>query len=123
MKEVPTDTGRYSLFQYASAGWNRESITARIGFAAAWARERNVPLITNEFGAFRDTVDPASRARWIHDVRSALEANGIGWAMWDYRGNFGVVQRTDMEITPDPAILSALGLNANVKPALVTPGQ
>ncbi len=123
MKEVPTDSGRYSLFQYASAGWNKESITARIGFAAAWARERNVPLITNEFGAFRDTVDPASRARWIHDVRSALEANGIGWAMWDYRGNFGVVQRTDAEITPDPAILSALGLNANVKPALVTPGQ
>jgi len=24
-----------------------------------------------------------------HDVRTALEADGIGWAMWDYHGDFG----------------------------------
>ena len=67
-----------------------------------WARERNVPLICNEFGAYRETANPASRARWIGDVRAALEENHIGWAMWDYRGNFGVVERTDTQITPDP---------------------
>jgi hypothetical protein len=37
--------------------------------------------------------------------------------MWDYRGNFGIVTHTGSEITPDPAILRALGLNANVSPA------
>jgi endoglucanase len=115
LKNVPTDPARYALYLYAAGGWNRESIAARIAFAAAWARERNVPLICNEFGAYRDTADPASRARWINDVRSALEDNHIGWAMWDYRGNFGVVHRDASTITPDPGILKALGLRAEVK--------
>lgn len=113
MKNVPGDLARYNLYLYGAGGWNADAIADRIGFAAAWARERNVPLMCNEFGAYRDTADPASRARWIHDVRSALEANHIPWAMWDYRGNFGVVTRTDSEITPDGSILKALGLNAD----------
>ncbi len=116
MKNVPGDLARYNLFLYGAAGWNRQSIAARIAFAAAWARERKVPLICNEFGAYRDTANPASRARWIGDVRSALEENHIGWAMWDYRGNFGVVEHTSTQITPDPAILRALGLNADTRP-------
>jgi len=116
MKNVPSDSARYNLFLYGAGHWDRDAIAARIAFAAAWARERNVPLICNEFGAYRDTVNPASRARWIGDVRSALEENHIGWAMWDYRGNFGVVERTDTQITPDPAILRALGLNADARP-------
>lgn len=120
MKNVPGDLARYNLYLYGAGGWNGEAIAGRIAFAAAWARERHVPLICNEFGAYRDTADPASRARWIHDVRSALEANDIGWAMWDYRGNFGVVTRTDTEITPDDAILKALGLNGDAQPATVT---
>jgi endoglucanase len=120
MKDVPGDLARYNLYLYGIGGWNEESIAGRIVFAAAWARERHVPLICNEFGVYRDTADPASRARWIQDVRSALETNHIGWAMWDYRGNFGVVTRTDTEITPDDTILKALGLNADAKPAPLT---
>jgi aryl-phospho-beta-D-glucosidase BglC (GH1 family) len=119
MKNVPSDPARYNLFLYGIGGWSRQSISARIAFAAAWARERKVPLICNEFGAYRDTADPASRARWISDVRSALEENHIGWAMWDYRGNFGVVERSSTQITPDPAILRALGLNADASPVAV----
>jgi aryl-phospho-beta-D-glucosidase BglC (GH1 family) len=116
MKKVPGDLARYNLYLYGAEGWNAKAITGRIAFAASWARERNVPLICDEFGAYKDTVPPASRARWITAVRSALEANHIGWAMWDYRGNFGVVTRTATEITPDDAILKALGLNSDAKP-------
>ena len=119
LKNVPRDLARYNLYLYAAVGWNRESIAGRMAFAAAWARERNVPLICNEFGVYRETADPASRTRWISDVRSALEANHIGWAMWDYRGNFGVVHRDNGTITPDPAILKALGLNSGVQPTLL----
>jgi aryl-phospho-beta-D-glucosidase BglC (GH1 family) len=116
MKNVPGDRARYDLYLYGATGWNSEAIAGRIAFAAAWARERHVPLICDEFGAYRETAEPASRSRWIGDVRSALEANHIGWAMWDYRGNFGVVTRTGSEITPDDAVLKALGLNANAQP-------
>jgi endoglucanase len=124
MKNVPGDLARYELYLYGASGWNSEGIAGRIGFAAEWAKERHVPLICNEFGAYRETAPPASRDRWIHDVRTALEANHIGWAMWDYRGNFGIVTRTDTEITPDDATLKALGLNADAKPvALTAPSQ
>jgi aryl-phospho-beta-D-glucosidase BglC (GH1 family) len=116
MKNVPGDRARYDLYLYGATGWNSEAIAGRIAFAAAWAREKHVQLICDEFGAYRETAEPASRARWIGDVRSALEANHIGWAMWDYRGNFGVVTRTGSEITPDDAVLKALGLNANAQP-------
>ncbi len=120
MKDVPGDLARYNLYLYGADGWSSEAIAGRIAFAVAWARERHVPLICNEFGAYRETADPASRARWISDVRSALETNHIGWAMWDYRGNFGIVTRTDTEITPDGAILKALGLNADAKPVALS---
>lgn len=117
MKQVPGDLARYNLYLYGAEGWSAQAIAGRIAFAAAWARERRVPLICDEFGAYRDTAPPESRARWITAVRAALEANHIGWAMWDYRGNFGVVTRTDTEITPDDTILKALGLNAAARPA------
>jgi len=119
IKNVPGDLARYNLYLYGAGHWDSAAIAGRIAFAAAWARERNVPLICNEFGAYRDTANPASRARWISDVRSALEENHIGWAMWDYCGNFGVVERTDTQITPDPAILRALGLNADAHPVTI----
>ena len=120
MKRVPGDLARYNLYLYGADGWNAQAIAGRIAFAAAWARERHVPLICDEFGAYRDTAPPDSRTRWIAAVRSALEANHISWAMWDYRGNFGVVTRTDAEITPDGAILKALGLNAAAQPVALT---
>jgi hypothetical protein len=52
------------------------------------------------------------RARWIRDVRTALELNNIGWAMWAYCGGFGVVVKSGKAATPDPEILDALGLHA-----------
>lgn len=116
MKNVPGDLERYELYQYGIGNWNSAGIAGRIAFASAWARERHVPLICNEFGVYRETAPPDSRDRWIHDVRTALEANHIGWAMWDYRGNFGIVTRTNTEIVPDDATLKALGLNGDAQP-------
>jgi hypothetical protein len=70
-----------------------------------------VPLICNEFGAYREHTDEASRMNWIRDVRTALEADGIGWAMWDYRGGFGVVRKKDNEAAQvDWKVVEALGL-------------
>jgi len=42
----------------------------------------------------------------------ALEADGIGWAMWDYRGNFGVVTKQDGQPAQvDETTVVALGLS------------
>jgi hypothetical protein len=71
-----------------------------------------VPLICNEFGVFRTYSDPRDREAWLQDVRTALERHGIGWAMWDYSGSFGVVTKKDGHATPDDATIRALGLNS-----------
>jgi hypothetical protein len=48
---------------------------------------------------------------WIHDVRIALEADSIGWTMWDYRGGFGVVWKEDGQPAKvDDKVVEALGL-------------
>ena len=62
------------------------------------------------FGASREAGYSGSRARYIEAVRSALEANRIGWAMWDWSGNFGLVTHTNGHATVDPAIAKALNL-------------
>ena len=52
-----------------------------------------------------------NRAAWLRDVRRALEKRGIGWAMWEYHGGFGVVTSENGGIaTPDDATVKALGL-------------
>jgi len=89
----------------------KEAVRALIDEAAAWGKANEVPLLCNEFGVFREHSDPVSRNAWIRDVRTALEADGIGWAMWDYRGGFGVVTKENGKAAePDPATVSALGL-------------
>ncbi|MGD0737239.1 MAG: cellulase family glycosylhydrolase [Terracidiphilus sp.] len=111
VKEVPDQADRYQLERYWLDHWDAHRIRLTIDEAAAWGTANGVPLICNEFGVFRDHSDPASRNAWIHDVRTALEADGIGWAMWDYRGNFGVVIKQGSEpAKPDPATVTALGL-------------
>jgi endoglucanase len=110
MKDVPGDLARYELYLYGAGGWNESTIRQRIAFAAQWGHERDVPVICNEFGAYRDTAPADARARYLHDVRSALETNGIGWGMWDWSGNFGLVTHHGDQIVPDAADVQALGL-------------
>jgi aryl-phospho-beta-D-glucosidase BglC (GH1 family) len=111
VKEVPDAANRFALEEYWLDHWDAHRIRLTIDEAAAWGHENRVPLICNEFGAFREHTDPQSRMNWIRDVRSALEAGGIGWAMWDYRGNFGVVWKEDGQpARTDEQVVDALGL-------------
>jgi aryl-phospho-beta-D-glucosidase BglC (GH1 family) len=111
--EVPDAADRFDLENYWLDHWNGQRIRMLMDEAAAWAHENNVPLICNEFGAYRNSSDPVSRANWIHDTRTALEADGIGWAMWDYRGGFGVVTKQDGQPAQvDGAVVGALGLRS-----------
>jgi hypothetical protein len=111
VKEIPDLPNRYELENYWLDHWDGHRIRLLIDEGAAWGKMNGVPLICNEFGVFRDHSEPASRNAWIHDVRTALEADGIGWAMWDYRGNFGVVVKADGQAAqPDAGTAAALGL-------------
>jgi aryl-phospho-beta-D-glucosidase BglC (GH1 family) len=111
VKQVPDPADRYKLENYWLDHWDAHRIRLMIDEAAAWAHENNVPLICNEFGAYREVTAPASRLAWLHDVRTALEGDGIGWAMWDYHNGFGVaVKDKDGKSVVDPQTVAALGL-------------
>jgi len=111
VKEVPDPANRVPLERYWLDHWNGHRIRLMINEAAEWGKENGVPLISNEFGVYRDRSDEASRMNWIRDVRTALEADGIGWAMWDYRGGFGVVWKEDGQPAKvDEKVVEALGL-------------
>ena len=114
LKEAPDPVTRYYMESYWLDSWNAHRIQLMIDNAAAWAHDNHVPLTCNEFGVFRDHSDPVSRANWLHDVRTALEADGIGWAMWDYRGGFGVVTKQDGQpARVDDSVVKALGLQGH----------
>jgi endoglucanase len=108
--QVPSRADRYYVIRYGQDHWDAARIEADVEQAADWAKHFHVPLICNEFGVFRAYSNPQDRAAWIHDVRTALESNGIGWAMWDYKGGFGVVNQTANGAVPDELTVQALGL-------------
>jgi len=111
LDEVPDLRDRFELEQYFLDRWDASHIRLLIDEAAAWGKANGVPLICNEFGAHRPKTDPAARMAWIHDVRTALEADGIGWTMWDYRGSFGVVYKQNGQpAKADDEVVEALGL-------------
>lgn len=112
---LPEGDARRTLQGYALGHWNEAGIRSRLALVRQWADDHGVPLICNEFGAYRDTAPVPSRLRYLHDVRTDLEGLHIGWAMWDYSGGFGLVTHTVQGGAPQPdaGALQALGLQVN----------
>jgi aryl-phospho-beta-D-glucosidase BglC (GH1 family) len=107
---VPEARDRLQVIRYGQDHWDASRVEAEINQAAEWAKQRGVPLICNEFGVFREHSDPQDRAAWIKDVRTTLERHNVGWAMWDYDGNFGVVTKKEGKAALDETTVRALGL-------------
>jgi endoglucanase len=72
--------------------WSAESIAADFAEVGAWARRHRCPAILGEFGVLDFCADPASRVNWTRAVRSAAEANGIGWTYWELDQGFGFIR-------------------------------
>ncbi|SFA80500.1 Cellulase (glycosyl hydrolase family 5) [Rhizobium sp. NFR07] len=86
-----------------------------------WTKEQKVDparLIIGEFGAARPPKgmpENPGRTLWLEHVRKAAEANGFGWAMWDYNAGdgypgFGLVFDNESRKI-DPDVVDALGLD------------
>lgn len=107
---VPDEVDRLQVIRYGREHWDAARVESEMKQAAEWARRRGVPLVCIEFGVYREYADPEDRAAWLHDTRTSLEHNGIGWAMWDYSGSFGVVTKKDGKAVADEGVLRALGM-------------
>jgi endoglucanase len=110
--QEPDAVNRLMVVRYGLDHWDASRVDAEISQVAAWGKQRGVPVVCNEFGAYRKNSDPKDRAAWISDVRTSLEKHGMGWTMWDYSGGFGVVTKKPNEAAvPDANTVKALGLH------------
>ncbi len=120
--ELPDAVHRLQVVRYGLDRWNAERIDGEIAQVAAWAQHWSVPVECDEFGVYRQNADPKDRVAWLRDVRTALEKHGIGWAMWEYHGGFGVVTSENGQATPDEATVKALGLTVRSYPSSESKG-
>jgi hypothetical protein len=106
---VPGSVSAGMIDWYCRQHWDAAHVADPIGRAADWARAHGVTLLAGEFGASERLNRPA-RLAWISAVRGALEAQGIGWALWGYEDSmgFGVARPPPVRPVLDAGVLAAL---------------
>jgi endoglucanase len=67
----------------------RKEITDALDAARRWTQENGYPVHLGEFGA-NNAADMTSRETYTRVVRDEAERRGIGWAYWDFAGDFGM---------------------------------
>ncbi|MER2519266.1 MAG: cellulase family glycosylhydrolase [Bdellovibrionales bacterium] len=98
---------------YLRQKWNRDKLARLIEKIAAWEKRHKAKLICFEFGVYHKHVDERSRMGWLRDLREEFEKKGIPWAMWEYKGPFGLLPiNADHGDAPDKAITEALGIES-----------
>jgi len=76
--------------------YNIDSIRHHFKKPIAVRKKYNLPLYCGEWGCL-NTVPDAARLEWYSDIKTVLEENNIGWATWDYKGSFGIIDRNKQE--------------------------
>jgi endoglucanase len=80
-----------------SGEWNRERIQHQL--IAPWKKleAMGVGVHVGEWGAHHFTPHDVTLA-WMRDMISAWKEAGWGWALWNFRGTFGILdsERTDV---------------------------
>lgn len=110
VRKAKDDETKQRLTEYGAEHWDAERVGVEIAKAAEWGRQHRVPVWCGEFGVYKRYAEPAARAAWLRDMRVALEADHIGWSMWDYQGSFALVNKVDGTATADARVIEALGL-------------
>jgi len=98
---------------YGQERWNKTKLESVIKSAADWGNANNAALICNEFGSYMPFAPRQSRLNLINDLRSLLEENNIGWAMWEMDEGFGFINYSNgnrSTFTTDDEVLHSLGL-------------
>ena len=108
--QEPDPLGKLQLQRYGYDRWDAQRIGMEIAAISDWAQRRGVPLYLGEFGVYKQFSNPAMRDTWLSDVRTAAESKHIGWCMWDYQDNFGLVTKGPSGTLLDDGVLRALGM-------------
>jgi endoglucanase len=71
--------------------YDRKTMVVDLAKPLAVAARTGLPLYCGEFGVIHLTPQPV-RLAWYRDLASVFKDYGIGWANWDYKGGFGLIQ-------------------------------
>ena len=77
------DPSPANSWDHCHSDWDAARLRSRFRQAAEWGRRNQAALLAGEFGA-RNRLNRPARLTWMRAVRSGLEAEGIGWALWGY---------------------------------------
>ena len=118
LKELSLNSGKVDTVVHLSAGWNQEPSKFRYDgstLTGSVLRDRNwlkrtmiepwreaeklgVGVMVGEFGAHQFTPHDVT-LRWMGDMLANWKEAGWGYALWNFRGSFGIMDsgRTDIE--------------------------
>ena len=90
----PPEPTKFGALDFAELNkpFTRDSMVADLAKPLAMARKTGLPIYCGEFGAV-DYAPMSVRVAWYRDIISVFEEHGIGWANWDYKGQFGIMNR------------------------------
>ena len=77
--------------------WNKERL--KLQLIEPWKRlqQQGVGVHVGEFGAFNNTPHKVVLA-WFRDMLPLWKEAGWGWAMWNFRGGFGVLDSNRKDV-------------------------
>lgn len=78
--------------------WDKERLKLQLIDPWKKLEEKGVGIHVGEFGAFSRTPHKVALG-WIRDMLTLWKEAGWGWAMWNFRGGFGVLdsERSDVK--------------------------
>jgi endoglucanase len=76
--------------------FDRDEMERGLTRPLALAKKSGLRLYCGEWGCL-PSVPRSDRLRWYADLRAVLEGHDIGWATWDYKGGFGIVDKDGRE--------------------------
>jgi endoglucanase len=114
--QYSTQEQRDYLTWYGDERWSVTKLQQDLSAVINWATTNNVKLFVGEFGVHKPVAPHPDRVQWTYDMRTTLENNGIGWSMWSYEDNFGLIERQGGTNYVDYDLAYALGLNPTGTP-------
>ena len=115
--DLMKQAGLSDLVANAADDWGPARLAQELEPAIRRARELGLQLYCGEFGCL-PTVPRADRLAYYRDIVTTMEANGLAWANWEYKGDFGILEWHGINTTtgaPDLELIDALLAGAKVK--------
>jgi len=110
LMKVLGSTSQGDLIANAKDNWGPARFAEELEPAIRRARELGLQLYCGEFGCL-PTVPRADRLAYYRDLVTTMEENGMAWANWEYKGDFGLFEWHGAKLTtgaPDLELVDAL---------------